>query len=647
MTNEDLQPSNGGCDLPTNARWMFVMALTVFVVMAFGNGVSGKFIFDDELIVSSEYMRDVSTAFETDRPLLYIIFAINRAIVGLNPFWYHVVNISIHLSAALTLFAIVRKIVIHSGERYSNHADLLAFGISTLWAVHPLQTQSVTYVIQRGESLSGLCYLLCIYLAIAVDDRKLSHRKQLAIVLIFFLGLFCKPTIFTAPIALLLWYVVVCKYRWRQIFIERLTLFAGMGLALLVQISCLIRNQSQIEATGVSLLSNGSAKFEYLCSQPAAILHYLKLSIWPSQLTLDYAWPIEDSLSVIASLGSIVILFLIITVFALYRMPKIGFVLAMFFITLGPTSSFLPISDIVVEHRMYLALGSVVTLLVFALFEILSRFSNSENTRSRAMLVAIILVASGLSIRTNIRNADYITPSKLWSKNVQVTPNNARAFNYLGIAFAKEGRSAESMQAFRDCISVNPNYPLARINFGILLSALNKKRLALEQFEYVIRISKRNMRARLKVATTQQELGMLEEAKTSYENGLQIDPEDPFVNFGFASVLEELKEPTAAEAHFVKAIELQPHNARFFDRYAQFLANQGRLPEAITRLKHSMELDPYHQNTYQDLASALQKTGRRDEAMGVLKNAAKLFPREEKIRKQLAHIRETRITPPS
>ncbi|MBT7702373.1 MAG: hypothetical protein HN700_18950, partial [Verrucomicrobia bacterium] len=202
-------------------RWLPFLLLMVAGVLAYWNSFDGVFLFDDfASIRDNPYIRVLwplsrsmslplsDTGLTVDgRPLLSLSFALNHWLFGPEPWGYHLVNLLIHLTAGLLLFGIVRRTLElpQFRERYAQSGTWLALASALIWLVHPLQTESVTYIVQRAESLMGMLFLLTLYCAIRGFTGAKCGRWYLAAVLVCACGMGVKEIMFSAPLLVLLY----------------------------------------------------------------------------------------------------------------------------------------------------------------------------------------------------------------------------------------------------------------------------------------------------------------------------------------------------------------------------------------------------------------------------------------------------------
>ena len=477
------------------------VVLCLAVLCAYANSLPGAFVFDDlESIPENPSIRNIvrldtvlspprqSTV--AGRPILNLSLALNYAVDGLRVHGYHALNIALHILAALTLFGILRRTLElpSLSPRYRRASVPLAFAVSLLWALHPIQTGSVTYIIQRAESLMGLFYLLTIYCLLRSAQSTQPLRWGLYAVVSCALGMGTKEAMATAPIVALLYDRIFLSGTWRDVFRKRGPLYAGLGATWIILGVMMATTASRGGTVGFGMTATW---WEYAATQFGVILHYLRLVGWPSPLVLDYGWPIATKLSQIAIPAIGVVILLCLTAWALWRNAKIGFLGAAFFLILAPTSSVVPIRDAAFEHRMYLPLACVLTFLVTGAHALMTRrkaaeaaavqgenratpddgASTTERVRwveiaASRILIASVLIAIAFGATTIVRNRDYRTEISIWQDAVKKRPGNWRAHDVLGIAYARVGDYQGAVESHTEALELNPNSGLTYYNRG-------------------------------------------------------------------------------------------------------------------------------------------------------------------------------------
>lgn len=431
------------------------MLLIAAGALAYANSLSVPFVFDDlQHIVedrSIERLWPPSRVLgQTNRPVVKATLALNYALSGREVAGYHAVNVAIHVLAALTLFGVVRRTLRLEG-RADPAAAGLAFAAALLWELHPLQTQAVTYVIQRAESLAGWLYLLTLYCAIRAAGSRRAGRWSAAAVASCALGMGTKEVVVTAPLAVALYdRVFLARARW--------PLYLGLAATwgVLLAVSGLEQIAREGSSAGFGLEAVGP--LEYARTQPLALLQYLRLAVWPHALCFDYGWlPAPWRQAALPALG--VSAALVACGRAVWRRSRLGFAGAWFFLVLAPTSSLIPIDDLVVEHRMYLALASLTLLAALGGRRLLERAAPGRRGLGAALLAVLALALGGATWH---RNRDYRSPASLWASVVEVAPDNPRGHQNLARALQAEGRLDAAIAEYREALRVNPEFHARR-----------------------------------------------------------------------------------------------------------------------------------------------------------------------------------------
>ena len=292
------------------------------------------------------------------------------------------------------LFGIVRRTLQgpRLRERFGTQANGLAAAVAIVWAVHPMQTESVTYIIQRMESLMGLFLLLTLYCVIRGHDSLRRYGGTRGSYLLR-TGDGDKEGMAIAPIIVLLYDRIFLADSWADLSNKRSALIYRLGCNLAdSDFARIVINM----ARGGGLLGFPAVSWwRYAQNQFGAIAHYFRLAFWPDTLCIDYGWQVSNLPKSWIAVGAMLVIWLLAaTGWALANDPPLGFLGAWFFLTLAPTSSLVPILDMVAERRMYLPLAAVVTLAVIAAW-------NGLTTLSRRFELTHELRVDGLSLRSS------------------------------------------------------------------------------------------------------------------------------------------------------------------------------------------------------------------------------------------------------
>ena len=603
-------------------RWLLPILVVVAGCVAYYNSFSGAFVLDDDKhIINNPRIRDVWPLSETlrgRRPVVDLSLAINYRYGVLNVRGYHVFNLAVHLLAGLTLFGVVRRSML--GEQFGGHvrsaAPWLALVTALIWIVHPLQTQSVTYIVQRGESLMGLFYLLTLYCVIRGVDSMYRAWWYVAAVICCGLGMGSKAVMVTAPLVVLLYDWIFLSKSFAETLRRRCWLYVTLMATWTVVMACGVAggvlNPAQRVAT-VGFGFKGITPFEYLATQAGVITHYSRLSLWPDPLCLDYAWPVARSVGEVARPALLIVPLLFGTLWALLRKSWLGFVGAWFFVTLAPTSSFIPIKDLAFEHRMYLPLAAVVVVVVLggyaSLGDAADRLSWGTGSR-RLVTTGLVATIVALSVYGTVRrNRDYQSDLIMWRDVIAKSPDNARGHLGLGATLFTRGETEEAEEAFRKAVRLKPNYTDAHYNLGNALSKNGKLDEAVAAYRRSLRLRPRYAKAHYNLANTLKEQGKLDDAIAAYGNALRVNPRhiSAHINLGNTLKLQGRLEEAVEAYH--KALKINPQYANAHYNLGDALRRQGRLEEAMEEFQLAVTYDPNHRSAQKSLEAIRARLG--------------------------------------
>ncbi len=546
---------------PATPFWMGPLAITVMGVLAYANSFQGPFIFDDVLmIVRNEGIRrlwppwrSMLAPFMVSRPLVQLSLAVNYAISGMNPWSYHVLNLLIHILAALALFGVVRRTLSSATlrDRFGRRSFALALGVSLIWMVHPLQTGSVTYVIQRCESLMGFFYFATLYCAIRSFDSRKKGLWFAAAAAACAGGILSKQIMATGPIVVLLYDFMFESGSFKAAWERRKQLYIGLAASWVLLGATLLA--SPLNQTAGFEVKNISS-FDYLKSEFGVIVHYLRLTIWPDGLVLDYLWPKAESAGQIIPFAIPILALAAGTIWAIINRRAIGFLGAWFFIILSMTSSIMPFSDLAFEHRMYLPLAAPVALFVIGgyalgprLFKRMSLAAAQQEQLAKSVGAALlVIVVALLATQTIRRNMQYQSDLVMWVDVVKKRPENSRGHNTLGEILALRGLIGEAAEEFRLACKYNPDYVEAHANLGSALWLI----------------------------------GNIEESKIELNEGVRLGPRNALAHYNLAMALSSEGKLDEGLTHLTAAVEYDPANILYYVRRGVLLEQKGRFAEA-------------------------------------------------------------------
>lgn len=533
-----------------------VMVLVTCV--AYMNSLHNPFFFDDDLtILKNPTIRSLlplSVVLSPpadgspvqSRPLVNLSFALNYALGGTNTFGYHLVNVGIHLLAALTLMGIVRRTLAETEpcRPLAGSALWLSCAIATIWAVHPLATEAVTYMTQRTESMVGLFYFVTLYGVIRGAHTERPTRWNALAVAASALGMASKEVMVTAPVVVLAYDAVFLSGSIRKALRRRGSLYAGLALTWLVLAYDLASN-GLARSTGAGF-GGEMTVWQYAQTQCWAILHYLRLVVIPHPLVLDYGeWTARSAAAIVP--GAVVVAVLLAgTALALVRLPWLGFLGVWFFAILAPTSSVVPLpAQTVAEKRMYLPLAAVVTVVIVLSYlgwrwltrSWAARGGYLRRLASWAPVAAAAAIVCFLVPLTRSRNRAYSNPVTIWRDTVRERPLNQRAQYNLGMALVQADRIPEALECFRTAVTLRPWDAAANGNLAEALVQLGRPTEALPYMRTAVSLKPDDENAQKALVRLFLLLGHLDEAVASARVYLDRFPDLAASNVLYASVL--------------------------------------------------------------------------------------------------------------
>ena len=610
---------------------LYLSALVIVLagLVAYHNSFSCPFVFDDQQSIlenpTIRHLWPVGDALSTPpdtgytvsgRPLANLTLALNYALSGTGVWSYHLLNLVIHLGAGLTLFGVVRRTLRQPllRARFGQPAWPLALAIALLWTVHPLQTEAVTYVVQRVESLMGLLYLLTLYGFIRSTQPSARRAWQVFTVATCLLGMATKEVMATAPILVLLYDRTFVAGSFLEAWRRRRWLHGALALTWL-PLAWLVARTGWNRG-GTSGFGVGVTPWAYWPTQFQAVARYLWLSLWPHPLVLDYEtfW-VHRALAVVPY-ALIVVPVAAATCVALRRSPGAGYLGAWFFAILAPTSFMPGTIQMIVEHRMYLPLAAVMTAGVLGVHALIGRRS--------MLLFGLLAVAFGWL--TMQRNLDYRSGIILWQDTVHKCPSNPRAHVNLGKALLESGFSSLALDQYREALRLDPDNVVARFNLANAFSREGRLEDASETYEALLRLRPDFANAHFYFAEALEHLGRLAEAAHHYEASISLDPELIDARCNLGNLLLSSGRVPEAIAQYEAALKLAPRSSRLHYNLGNALVTVSRLPDAVHEYETALRDQPDYAAAHANLANTLFQLGSAQEALAHFKEALRLEP---------------------
>jgi tetratricopeptide (TPR) repeat protein len=527
------------------AALLFVAALAVY-----GNNWHAAFILDDvPRILKNQNIHALwppwKPLLNTSRPAVQWSLALNYAMGGLDVVGYHLVNNLIHALTALVLFGVVRRTLRTErlGRTFGDAADGVGFAVALLWALHPLDTESVTYVIQRSESIAGLFAVLTLYCVIrgAMGERAIAWNFRAILSCALAVG--SKPSAMVVPLLVLAYDWTFLAATWSKLWHRRWRLYVGlMASWLLVAVFLSAGKREWMGSAGVVSGSRAIPWLDYAKLQPGVILHYLRLSVWPDRLCLLYSRPQPPTGVLLWIQCGVMAVLLIVTAWLLVRKSAVGFLGAWFFVALAPTSSVIPLLHPVFEHRMYLPLMAVVAVIVCAVYSAFNKLGGAGKARAWLCVGTLALAGLALGATTMRRNMDYGTEVSIWRDTAEKAPANPDAQYGLGLALATAGQLEEAGAAYSEALRLKPDFAQVQYDWGLALMKAGWETEALAHFTAALGMDPRYAEAADGIGVVLYHQGKLEDAIQRFFEATRLDPDDAQAQHNLAMALHEQRQ---------------------------------------------------------------------------------------------------------
>ncbi len=660
-------------------------ALTLLVGLAYGNTLQHSFHFDDiPSILEKPWIRGLDKIPDfifsySQRPLVILSFNINYAISGFNEWSYHVFNIASHLLVVFLVYRIGKLIVSHMSQgtlAFQNHSNQLPFLAAVIFAIHPLNTQAVTYISSRSSIMATIFYLASIILffkGLYGTKDKGSEKNYFYVgvaVILFGIGFLCKLIVISLPAILFLYHYYFISEKNIGTWIKgQWKLILGVvGLIILVILYKKIYGDGLLKSSMVDITI-----WDYFRTQIGVIpFEYIRKLIFPFNLTIDSGfelirnWKSPIAISGIIFLGLYSILWIKLseekTQSKKYCLEAFGLIWIL--ITLSPTSSFVPLLDVTVEHRTYLpSIGfSLILASILVRFKIFIQQSievdKSYAHRSKKILMApvifILLIVVFFLVGTIDRNKVWKDEISLWTDAKHKAPFLVRPYNNLGEAYDKVGKYDLAIAEFEEALRLNPNYFFALSNLG---NVYGKKKEYAQTIIYTKKALEQNpgyAPGHYNLAKALHMTGNPEKAMASYRSALKYNPyfEEAFFNLGFLAL--EQKQFIEAVSNFKNFLKMQPRHPKAHFGLGTAYAMMGKKEEAKEYYKNAVVYDPEFLSPYINLANLYMASGNVIEAKdllkmvllkkpnlaGVHKNLGLIFMQEKDINNASKHLKE-------
>ena len=486
----------------------YCLLISLLGVLFFSNHLNNPFQFDSvAYIVNNANLKNPETLLSFEfwkkeflaRGLLRISLALNAYLDGFRPFGYHIFNLAFHILNALLLFFVLEKSLRRFGMEAmgwgSKRIRSVSFFSAVFFLCHPIQTESVIYIMSRSEVIASTFYLAGFLLFQQLLERSSTSHLQyglyfLSIFLIALVGFSVKQIVATLPAIMILYYLCSCPdhspalqflKKWRWAITGIIAGVAGfLFYKLLTDETFLIGPSRPEEMVG---------RAKYMLSQPNVIIfYYVNKLLFPMNLNID------PDIEVVTSLVSwnfliplLCIAFLLLCSLKVFKTRFIFFFLCWFFIILSPSSSIVTLHDLAAEHRIYLASAGIFILFAFGVSQVVCKCGETQPLKISSTLIFFVFVGV-LGIMTMKRNAVWQSELSLWQDTYQKSPQKLRPLINLARAHSMEGDSDKAIKYYQESLVKGPGVFATNYNLGDLYLKKGLVTEAIRHFQLASRI---------------------------------------------------------------------------------------------------------------------------------------------------------------
>ena len=546
----------------------------------------------------------------------------------------------------------------HSDDPISQHAALIALFVGLVFVSHPLQTQAVTYIVQRAACMAALFYLasLCFYVkarlvsssVIARSEGPQAGHSQVAPTKQSFIkisphvfyacsllaavaAMFTKENSITLPFAILLY----------EFFFLRPNSFSRRGestgggdwkilspfLLTLSIIPLTMMFTQTVDFQGMHRIAekpSGISSMQYLLTQCKVIVTYIRLFFLPLNQNADYDVPLAHSLFELPVLTGFLFLIAVLwqakQLFLKHRL--LSFSIFWFFLTLLPESSIVPIKDVIFEHRLYLPLAGYSLFLVSGAYYLLGK---------KMMLVMIVFLTSiivGQATLAYQRNNVWKDESSLWDDVIKKSPHKPRGYNNRGNVFAARGNFFQALSDYNKAIKADPNFSEGYYNRGGVEASQGKLNLAMTDYDKALELNHEYPEAYINRGYLYYKQGKLTEALLNYNKALSLTPTIQKVYIDRGLVYAQQGDLTDAIADYTKALELEPNDAETYNALGLIFAKtKSTFTQAISNYDKATQINPEYAEAYNNRGVVFAQQNNLSQAIDNFTKAVTIEPK--------------------
>lgn len=599
---------------------------------------------------------------------------INFQIGRFDPFYYRLFNLVIHILAGVVLFYLLLDLckALKNRPFFTENALFISFAASALFLLHPVQTQTVSYVIQaRLEGLATLFILLTIFLFVRAFSVAKPIMRSVLLGAFFVTGMVScgtKEIVIVTPFLLLLidWFFL-SQEEWSS-FKQRLWIHAIFNLFFLGLMAHYLGFKMMTDAVQLKMSTGNNrgniltphafdviTPFQFLISEFKVIVHYLTMFVWPFDISVEYDWKVSHSIFSVSVFPYMLVL-LAIGAFILYSIFRrkntmTVFGLLWFFVAIAPRSTIIPSPELVCDYKTYLASVGIVILLavplvhffvyMMQLVQKIQPLPAQFSTRyMQTALLAVLFLPIGFAATS--RNKVWETCVGFWEDNAKKAPGKARVHNNLGVALSEAGKVDEAIVAYKKAIELDSNYSDPLSNIAVAYSLKGQVDEAISSLKSALHICPNYPEAYNNIGTLLLQKKQYEEAERALSIAVQLRPYYGKAYYNLARMYEEKKDDEKAWEYLKKSTEGDLDIPEVFFKLGQMSLRVKKYKDAVVAFEKILERGYGDAQVWFNLANAYFMEGQHEKAQSVYERLVRDNPLDARYAYNLAETYYTK-----
>jgi Tfp pilus assembly protein PilF len=560
-------------------------------------------------------------------PLTWLSHMLDIELFGANPFWHHLIGLLFHITNTLLLFWIFNKM---------SKAPWQSFFVAAFFALHPLHVESVAWVSERKDVLSGFFWMLTIaaYIKYAANP---NIQRYVLVVLSFMLGLMAKPMLVTLPLVLLLLdYWPLERFKWEQenkaalsgrLIVEKVPLLLLSAISAVITFVAAQHGGAMMRGENYSLMTRVS-------NASVAYIYYIAKLFCPTKLAVLYPHQGDNLPLWQLIVASLTLIFITTVVFCLALRKRFLLVGWLWYLgTLIPVIGLVQVgSQAVADRYTYLPSIGIFIMLAWGVAELFAHWKYKKILIS--FTTSMLMIALIIATRTQV--SYWKNTLTLYEHTLEITKNNYVIHNNYGCYLRNQGVLDAAIENFNKALQIKPDYVAALNNLGMTLRTQGKIDQAVIQWQKALDLQPYhpNVNANLGFALAMQ--GRYEQAIEHFNIALKVKPDLPGVNYMLADIYYQWGNHELATKNLEQAVRIKPDDVAAINNLGFFYATQGRSDEAMKMWNKALAIEPNSWYTHFNIGFALAQKDQHDLAIEHYNFALQLEPDRSEVLIKLA-----------